>query len=1054
MPQRLAPPPAAFLARASVAVLACACLAAIACAAFAAAAPAPPPSGIPVLVVTETPETRGINYVNGEAAAMALLDYFLSPRSILAPDFAVTQAGWQRDERPFAAIDRVRAVLLWDVPRAVRDQRGTDPYYADRDVITDDVAAHLAEFVRAGGGLVVAGGAMCYGSGHERLGSADYRTPNRRQYLGLAGSPLAEILPVEVPDAVTLAAFEDAGHKRPAVSVARPDAMIDGLDLAAWPFEAIHRVRAKEGAEVLVAATDGSPLIVRWAVGKGRVVCVLASPRGGVLVRGADRAASPVWPQEAVLWDRALRWALGLDFAGKDAEAALVAKYEAIIADAPPVPLALVTGAFPYGTHAVDAGLPRSLAPLAMKYFAGLGMNHIVSSGFAHVLPDAKDSRGPEAVAAYVSRTAQAAARHNLYVFVEPAPADGARLAGLDPKEWAQVTQPGGKFALHYGQPRPCPMSPAVLVHAAEQMQRWAAVLAGEPRVRGALCDDEYAWVMGYRTAYEGDPGLACYAPWAAERFKKATGLDVPTPVYREPGYVMPEGDPFLRWCEVMRQDPFAEYNAALVAAARKGRPDLLVSNYPGGFEGTADFAIEEVYLDCWKESELEAFERLDVRANFRADRPRRDFPITALIGVFRMPETKSAYPESVRLTAGASLAAGARGMILWNAMNLWAPWFQHPGRDALEAEAKRLGAYLERFGPMHLVLERPESDVWMLSGWFWVNTFDNLLLVPPAPGGGPDKERPWWHFQTSDVAGPAAMRAGLPVEFVTEKQLMSDALMDRKAVLLPGFIYAREAVVRNLERYAAAGGKVFLDQSARVKIEGATVLPVDLGRWHADIAAGKRPIAEPCEANYRKHRAMREAYIDEAARVMREAVTPAVGPRVRLEGAAGAVAWMTNGAARYLYVFNTNTDGPERFTVRCRDVPPVIIDVEAGEAVRAVESDGERRFHVYLPPGGWRVFAMLPAAIRGVRIAARRADGGPVTVSAEIIDEAGERLRAAVPLEITLAAEDGRTLALHAAASEGVVEKVIPVEGAVPPPRTVLVRELLSGREARAEVE
>jgi len=1009
-----------------------------------------------VLVVAETPETTGITYSNAEATYLYLLDYFLSPQRILADDFAVTQVGWQRTAEPFAGLEKVNAVILWDAPRAVEDKRGSDPYYTDRAVVSDATAAKLVEFVRRGGALLVAGGVTCYGNGHARLGSADYRKGNSRTYVGYAGSPLAAVLPVDVPDAVTLLPFLDPKKQRKGVKVLAADPMIDGIAFNKWGFDAYHKVAAKEGAEVLVATADGEPLVARWIVGKGRVVCVTASPRGNGLVHSPNQGSSPLWPAEAVLWDRCLRWTLDLPPGEARREAALVTRYEAVAADAPGVPVELTAAGFPYGTHVVDAALPHVVEGLAMKYFADLGMNHIVSSGFAHIGDGKGTRRTPEEADAYLRGYAEAAARHNLAVFIEPAPADGARLAGLDPKEWAQVTLPSGKFADHYGQPRPCPLSPAVIEHAVKQVEGWAPIAAKYPRIRGAFCDDEWAWVMGYRNIYEGGPGVACYSPWANERFEARTGKKAPPPVYRAPGYVAPEDDPWLTWCQVIRQDCSADYNAALAKAAKAARPDFIMSNYPGGFEGKNDVMVEEVYLDCWKESPLEAFERIDVRANWREDPRRNQIPIYALVATFRMPEDKSVYPETLRLTVGACLGAGAKGVILWNSVNLWSPWFMHPGRESLDAEAKRLGAYLRRFGPMLLELERPESPVWMLSGWFWVNSFDNYYFLFPEgrdPEDIADRERTWWPFQISDVAVPAALRAGIPTEFVTEKQLLSAELLKRKAVVLPGLLYCRQGVVDALEKYIGQGGKVFVDQSARVAIKGATALPVDLSKWHSDIAAGKRPVAQPTEATYRKHRAAREAYVAEAIPVLQKALKDVVRPKVEIDSSAAAWALLENGEGRYLFVYNTDTDKGARLGVSYRELPGTVYDVAAGKEVAVAQAEGTRRFTVELPAGGWKLFALLPARVGHVRVSRARLRDGRLRFRATVFDAQRVALRAAVPLEVTLSGPGGGSFVFHGATSQGVLTAGIPIGASMPVPEAVWVKELLSGRSARAAV-
>lgn len=563
--------------------------------------------------------------------------------------------------------------------------------------------------------------------------------------------------------------------------------------------------------------------------------------------------------------------------------------------------------------------------------------------------------------------------------------------------------------------------------------------------VRGVFYDDEWAWVMGYRNPYQGSQGLGSYSPWANERFEKITGLETPLPVYREPGYVAPENDPWLKWCEVIRQDAYYDYNEAMKDLVKGHRDDFVMCNYPGGFEGNLDIIIEEIYLDCWKESPLEAFERIDVRANFREDQARDQYPVWSLIGIFRMPEDKSMYPETLRLTAGACLGRGTKGMILWNSVNLWAPYLQHPMRDSLDAEAKRLGAHIKTFGPMYLNLKKKASDVWMLSGWFWVNSFDNYLHIPIPEEQEQDMERPWWMFQVSDIATPASIRAGLDVEFVTEKQLMSDELLSRKAVVLPSLQYCRQGVIDNLQRYIKQGGKVYVDESTAVEIPGAEVLPVDFAKWHHDIANGKRPVAQPTEATYRRHKAMREGYVNEAIGVFQDKIGKHVDSPVSLDDPQGAYSILYNGSTRYVFVYNTDVDRARLFNVTLNEPAGAVYNLRAGHREFTPATDGKIRVQTTLPAGGWNVYVCADNVLDELDVVRNG-----TTLRIQALTDDKTPFDAAVPLRITLQGSNGETFSYTTATDRGTTEVDIPVEELSFTPERIMIQELLSGHNVQ----
>ena len=999
-----------------------------------------------ILTISETTETVNQYYYNNPGTYMYLLERYLSPKHIVCPQFNVTQVNWSDAKEYLDNCNNFDAIILWEAPCYINDERDDDPYHRNVDVIPECTANTLVQYVKNGGALLVAGGVTNYGNGHPNIGAAvSHTAPGKRSYIGYSRSPLAEILPVVIEkDAVTITALDSRSFDIQNVSIFK------NIDLNQWPLIAYHRTTPRLGAENLALTEEGHPLISRWEVEQGRVVAVTAAPRAALLVTDQDSAPNPVWSPESLLWDRLLRWALDIPSLSQEDEAMLIKQYENAIAPPDPLPSELRLGEFPYLAHILDAAIPNNLRSLNYKYFNDLNFNAVVMQGF-HSIGDQDYQHTAEELKRWSANHHEALTSHNLSMILRPGIAESVQSKTPDPTMWAQKVLPSGKLAIHYDGYKPCPYNKSVIQSAKEQIEMFMPIFAPFERFKGIVPDDEWAWVLGYRNPYQGGQGIGSYSPWVNEHFKAITGYDAPEPVYREKGYVAPEDDLWLKWCQLIRQDAYYEYNEMVTQTARHYRPDFLVSNYPGGFEGNTGLMIEEIYLDCWRQSPLLALERVDVRSNFREDALRNEIPLWAMIGIFRMPEDKSMYPETLRLTVGVTLGSGAKGIILWNSVNLWGQYFQHPGRDWLEVEAQSLGEYLQKFGSMFLELDKEPADMWILSGWFWINSFDNYLHVPPEDTDSYNTETPWWHFQIADIVAPATMRAGIYPEFVTEKQLLSADLFDQKAVMLPGAVYSRQAVIDNLEKYIRKGGYVYLDKSSKISIEGAKVLPIDFSQWHRDVSAGKRPTTHPTEENYQKQRAMSEHYIRQATNVLKQHIAPQLEPKVLIDSTDAAYTMLANGKAKYLSIYNTNENQASNFTVQCRNLPSYIYDIE--DSTIAASGYKPAAFDVSLPAGGWKVYALTPYRTGHVSIQKAEINNGQLYLNATLYAECRALFEAAVPVKITLEGNNGKTYTLYRSTDNGNLDITIPFGYSVPAPVRVTVKEMFEGHKSSSAI-
>ncbi|NIS31073.1 MAG: cytoplasmic protein, partial [Actinobacteria bacterium] len=121
----------------------------------------------------------------------------------------------------------------------------------------------IADYVRGGGGLVYCGGWMSF-QGYHGIGN-------------WAGSPVAELLPVEVPNV-----FDDRVERpegAPIGPVERDHPVTSGLDWDAFPtLYGYNRVGDVRDDAAGLATVDGDPLLAVREAGEGRALAYTSDP--------------------------------------------------------------------------------------------------------------------------------------------------------------------------------------------------------------------------------------------------------------------------------------------------------------------------------------------------------------------------------------------------------------------------------------------------------------------------------------------------------------------------------------------------------------------------------------------------------------------------------------------------------------------------------------------------------------------------------------------------------------------------------------------------------
>lgn len=1008
---------------------------------FAAGTLLPAAAGQPnVLVCAEWQDANG--RINSRAHA---LNRFAPMREMVRGGFNVFETDSYGLAEEKGRLGRYDVIVLWDFPRAL-SKEGGGPEEGTRVVISSDMEKELLDFVEAGGGLVIEGGANTVLA--EKAPQGGTKQFGFTFFHGFKNSALDALLPAQLEGKDALKIRDGAGE-------------LPGFgDLSA-------------------ANPTQKPLVAGWSKGKGRVAVVCWEQRdkdgkpvpGRIGVDGGLRRIGAAWNQEPALWVRVLRWASGAEItnpAGR--EGLLPADYDALVQPQSKLPpMSWIADEYPYMIWVMNMS-----DPLTFKYLRDLGFNRLsMHTG------DWVEKNGIPGL--------RSAAANGLWYYpnIDAILFDKLTSQYFQRKGWKNGNPPeerwevdpelwNGKFqdgspAIRYNY-WASPFSPLVVERSKEDLQATVGKyldLADKndlPYLKGWLLDDEQTWYLPTGYGYVGGkPGLiADYSKFANDYFKKKTGLDAPLPVYKEPGYVAPAGDPWLKWVEEVRMKGFVPYCRAMGDAIREKHPGADVGYFAGGYWGESDLIIDEFYHQMWKEDILKTMSSTDMGFARRKDllgentRYWAEIFCTKSPGCFGGNKGSAIDPEQLRLTAGLAFGRGLKGLIIWETPYLWE--MQQPGAHPLETEVERVGTFLNRYGPMLLALRREIPPVWYLGGWLHANSFDHYRWLTPEIGKTSDPSFPWRQSQIDDIAFPAIIRAQVPAAAITEQQLMGDELFRRKAVVLPSLQYCRQEVVDNLKKFIAQGGLVFTDESSPVKIEGSTVLPCRFDGWYGDVNAGKRLGNRPLNntSSDDVSNARRENRIRDLIPVIEKEIAAKVPSDITVKHNEadfwdGFATSMTNGDARYIFVYNNDLKFGRLMDAQLKFNPGALYDLLDAKPVAVGESKGVFAFKSQLEAGGWKIYVAAPKPFGSLSVDTCSVKGGKLVAKVSLKDSEGGAFKAAVPVAITINGAD-RTHTLYRSTSAGEGAFEVPLEDYFGKITGVEFRELLTGTSVKPE--
>ena len=386
------------------------------------------------------------------------------------------------------------------------------------------------------------------------------------------------------------------------------------------------------------------------------------------------------------------------------------------------------------------------------------------------------------------------------------------------------------------------------------------------------------------------------------------------------------------------------------------------------------------------------------------------------------------------------------------------------PEAPAREAALKTLNERLAVYGDLFRTVRRDRrSEVAVLH-----SLYDFAPRLFPTPEEGRVAyNNAFKAAYTGYLAISGCLRLGIQAGWLCEEEILQrDGLAGRKVLILPGITAMMPELQAKLAAFIAAGGTVFADAATTVEIPGARRLEVDFGRL-VDEAIYKQVDEEGKESQVRVDRVVLPRLLS-ALRPVEEVVGTHLTPGTPEL----LVTRQVNGQAEYYYCLNDRIPPLEQlpaplseYRVQKYHLPlttevtlpgqGVVYDVFAGKEIgRATESV---RVPVELEEGGMALFAVLPEAVSRLALSAPEAvkPGRPATLRVQVMGESGRPLSAAVPLELRFLSPAGREArpALYRSTDAGVFATPLQFGLFDPPQVRVVVRDLLSGKEAEAQV-
>lgn len=613
------------------------------------------------------------------------------------------------------------------------------------------------------------------------------------------------------------------------------------------------------------------------------------------------------------------------------------------------------------------------------------------------------------------------ALRHGVYL-VHHGNALRGSLAGLPDEEKKQMgqvfsncrgtTKPGGM---------PCMRNPAVIERAGDRAAAGIRNLVSHPGLLGIGLDDEVS-MFGYDWNDTG--GVTGYCEACRRQWKEKTGHGPPAPPCLDPGAIIPEDDPYHRymiewtgWGDYYGPAE-ADYNRTLARRIHALRDDLIVFQTPGAAFGELDVVHWEIY-DYWLSSPATgALSSMSLVRALQREEYGAPKSIWPLIGWFQRIPAPEWTGDYINAQVGMCLAEGAES--IWLTLMYW---YDSRGRHKLDMlhgaehirpEMCALGEMLGKHGP---ALKRVRPVRYPVAVLRSRTTEGYQRIIDPArieeaKERGSWLEQPWEHGQATGMGFAALLRAGVPAEFITERDVLQGQLENYGALVLLNHEYSPRNVVDRINGYAQEEGLVLADGSSVIRPDEAVELPFDASQFTRMINLGLRAArkqGERLDIVHRRTTGLEREWALLSRPLLDDKLPDSLRP-LRSSSLDVIPRMGRSGTTDYLYVLNAEVEEQRSAEIEARTDGRFAYEVLAGDTSPRTVVDGKLRLRVDLAPGEWKVYAITRRPMSGLHLEVKK-DDGTVRAEVAVTGPDGSPIEGAFPIRLTVRGPKGRRL-------------------------------------------
>lgn len=523
------------------------------------------------------------------------------------------------------------------------------------------------------------------------------------------------------------------------------------------------------------------------------------------------------------------------------------------------------------------------------------------------------------------------------------------------------------------------------------------------PGLHSLAFDDEYELRVGIdektKRRYYGD-----YGPEAVAYFKEKSALKAAVyPPTDPPGTILPDDHPYFKWRNIIGMPGDATTtglhvnNAEQSELIHKLRTDVLTTAWSGGEYGECDAVMDYTYPTIWQPHP--GYECGQARLDYMFDRHRarqRVSPLKPVWGLTgwwsnSLQDKPDWCVQDFRLSTIMTLAKGAK-LVLW--FTAYPPTDTPPGqlgagllsRKDLADETHRWSDWIYRYGGMFARLEtRPSRRVAVLLSEAnrvgQVHTYNNPIAF--------------------DRFYPAMRVAGVPVDLITDEQVLDGTLNQYEALCLFKFEYTTPSLWKKINEFASTKGKVvFCDNGCAEDLWPGGAIGIDCN-----------VLADPPITPEMKGMDIILAQMAMNVKKVQAEMRPKLKPDdLQVTGSSFiAPHWLYGGDGRFLALVNYNINEPGSVSVELKKTGGVVYDlIERKVVVEAAKGEPLSWKAEGIEKAGWRPYLLLPEPITGVVAKAQLTDG-KFMVSAKVQGVGGTVLKAAIPIHVEFIGPDGK---------------------------------------------